>query len=296
MFDFCSKVDLRLNNKRVLENLVKSGAFDSLGSFRSQQYSSIDRAIEEAQQKQKDEAIGRIALFGDNVVVRENSNLLPDIPAWPESERLAYEKESLGFYLTGNPLEKYREEIKDFATADASNLAEGSDKRRESVAGLISAVSEKIAKNGSRMAFITLEDLRGSIEVIAFSDVYESCKTIIAVDTPVLVRGQVDVVENGVEAKIRAEEIRLLDNIRGEEAKSILIVTSAVGLDGDAMHKLNNILEKSKGSKTVNIRLNYPKKYSVKIALNPYIKVNPNPKLIDRIKDVFGKNSVKYEL
>ncbi len=298
IFDFCKKVDLRLNNKRVIESLVKAGAFDAFGEFRSRLFESIDSAIDEAQQKQKDEEMGRMALFGsaDGEEQQEAGNLLPDIPEWTEKELLAFEKEALGFYLTGNPMERYKDEIRDFTTADASSLADGTDGRTESVAGLISNINEKITKKGDKMAFLTLDDLSGSTEVLVFPGVYDKFRAIIVEDSPVLVKGTVDVVEKNSEAKMKAEDIRSLDSIREEEARSMVIVTSAIGIEEQSLEQLNNLLEANRGTKTVFMRLNYPGKYSVKIAFNPYIKIKPTASLVNGIRELFGYDCVKFEL
>src|SRR5271154_2692091 len=203
-WEFCEKVDLRLMNKRVLESLIKAGALDSLGR-RSQLIAAADKAIERAQKAQRDEAAGQHGLFGifDDHPAASRPDALPSVPDWDENQRLQSEKEVLGFFVSGHPLDKYAEKLRnlpgvvDTATALEMKPAPSNGRRGQAlendiaIAGVI--VGLKVAKSkrsGELYAQAALEDTVGKIELICFPKDYERLAASLRIEVPVLVRAQ----------------------------------------------------------------------------------------------------------
>jgi DNA polymerase-3 subunit alpha len=167
--DFCRRVDLRKVNRRVIEGLIKCGAFDGAGARRSQLMEGLDAAMESAQAIQRDRAHGQTNLFGTLDPVEGPD--LPDVEEWPENELLALEKESLGFYITGHPLAGVAKDLERLTTGsgDLPHVTDGKDVR---VGGLVTALKNHRSKKGEAMAFATVEDLQGFVEVVVFPNVY----------------------------------------------------------------------------------------------------------------------------
>jgi DNA polymerase III subunit alpha len=192
LFDLVDRVDLKAAGKRTLEALVAAGACDSFG-HRAQLMAGLEVAVSEAQLRQADRDTGQGSLFdlgGGEAPVREAPEL-PLVPKWPESDRLAREKEVLGFFISGHPLEKYREELALFADANTANLVEHRDRKVE-LACVVTAIARQISKrNGQEWGRVTVEDFRGTATVLAFGEAWEKYREVLVQDAAVLVRGQV---------------------------------------------------------------------------------------------------------
>jgi DNA polymerase III subunit alpha len=192
LFDLVDRVDLRAAGKRTLEALVAAGACDSFG-HRAQLMAGLEMAVSEAQLRQADRDSGQGSLFdlgADQAPVREAPEL-PLVPKWPESDRLAREKEVLGFFISGHPLEKYREELALFADVNTANLAEHRDSKVE-LACVVTGIARQISKrNGQEWGRVTVEDFRGTATVLAFGEAWEKYREVLVQDASVLVRGQV---------------------------------------------------------------------------------------------------------
>src|SRR3989442_1403362 len=193
IYEFCEKVDLRLLNKRVLESLIKSGAMDSLGR-RGQLMAVLDKAIEGAQKTQRDAESGQHGLFGvfqDEVHTHDDK--LPDTPDWDEHVRLANEKEILGFFISGHPLEKYRDKLDDLralSTEDISAMKSSTGKDETiATAGIITNLRVLKSKKGDFYAQANLEDMAGSVEMLVFPDAFRRLQEKVKMEVPVLVRG-----------------------------------------------------------------------------------------------------------
>jgi len=213
--DFCQRVDLRVVNKRVIESLIKCGGFDSIGAKRSQLLAVLDVSLKNGQEYQKSKRNGQTSifdLFEKNITDKNSGNYqdrLPDISEFSKNELLAMEKEMLGLYISYHPLNDYKEKLKKIITSTSIELANHPDKSRVILAGVINNFKRKSTKNGNLMAFITLEDLEGTVEIIAFPKVFEKCKEIIKKDEIVITEGRLDVTEGKI--KIIAEKITFLE-------------------------------------------------------------------------------------
>ncbi|HLF48692.1 MAG TPA: DNA polymerase III subunit alpha [Methylomirabilota bacterium] len=215
--DFCVRVDLRLVNRRVGESLIKAGAFDSLETARAGLLSGLDQAMEAGQRSQRDREEGQASLFeaAGSAGVRGGRSAepagagQPRVPEWPQEELLAYEREVLGFYLSGHPLEQYRDVGRRLGAATAAELAARPVAARVLLLGQIGAFTENSTKSGNRMAFATLELVDGSVPLTIFPEPYRACAAALRHRGPVLVRGRTDDSDKG--RVILAEEIRPLD-------------------------------------------------------------------------------------
>ncbi|HUE77988.1 MAG TPA: hypothetical protein VMM83_08610, partial [Longimicrobiales bacterium] len=186
------RVDLKAAGKRTLEALISAGACDSFG-HRAQLMAGLEKVVGEAQLRQADRDSGQGSLFdggGESAPVRE-APTLPDVPKWPEADRLAREKEILGFFISGHPLEKFRDELRMFHEVNTSNLAEHRDRKVE-LPCVVTAVSRQISKrNGSEWGRITVEDFHGTASVLAFGESWEKYRDVVTQDAAVLIRGLV---------------------------------------------------------------------------------------------------------
>jgi DNA polymerase-3 subunit alpha len=290
LFDFCERVDLRLVNKRVVEALTKCGAFDSLGARRAQLMAVLDKAMEAAASTQRDRARGQGSLLdvlSPTGTARRPSPAMPDLPEWDRLQLLATEKETLGFYITGHPLAEYRGLLAKYATTPAEELSNLQDKATVRVGAIVTAVKEISTKSGDRMAFVTLEDLTGSIEAVVFPDVYRSSMLHLAKDSAVLVKGQVDLAEDGA-AKLLVSEVRPLA-LSGNGGTPLVEVT----LGGDAatpeaLRRLEGILRAHPGNAALRLHLDLPDGKRVTIAPATSLSVTPDEKLRQALEAEFG--------
>jgi len=189
-YDFCDRVDLRLCNKRVLEALIASGALDNLGGHRAQYWAVLDSALQEASLKQQEAAVGQFSLLGgDESTTVQGPRLLPNIAELQESERLTREKEILGFYISGHPLEPFRLEVELFATHTVAQLGKWTD-QPVSLGVVVTAIKKQISKrSGAEFARLTVEDFSGSSEVLVFPEAWTLLGDRVKTDVPVLLKG-----------------------------------------------------------------------------------------------------------
>jgi DNA polymerase-3 subunit alpha len=213
--DFCDRVDPRKANKRMVESLIKCGAFDSTGHKRRQLMTCCEEIMDKAQKRQRERASGQANLleqFEQTDRVARNGggsdDSLPEMPEWDHKELLANEKETIGFYITGHPLSRYADRLGMIVTADSSNLGARTDREALILAGIVSSIREVQTRRKETMAYITLEDLKGSSTVIFFPEIYKSSYDLLHGEEPLLVKGTVDIGEDSV--KVIAAEATLL--------------------------------------------------------------------------------------
>ena len=290
LFDFCERVDLRLVNKRVVEALTKCGAFDSLGARRAQLMAVLDKAMEAAASTQRDRARGQGSLLdvlSPTGTAHRPSPAMPDLPEWDRLQLLATEKETLGFYITGHPLAEYRGLLAKYATTPAEELSTLQDKATVRVGAIVTAVKEISTKSGDRMAFVTLEDLTGSIEAVVFPDVYRSSMLHLAKDSAVLVKGQVDLAEDGA-AKLLVSEVRPLA-LSGNGGTPLVEVTlGGDAATSEALRRLEGILRAHPGNAALRLHLDLPDGKRVTIAPATSLSVTPDEKLRQALEAEFG--------
>lgn len=293
LHDFCTKVDLRRVNRRVIESLIKSGAFDFTGLRRSQLMAILDKAMEVGSDRQKDKKRGQISIFDTMGGDPLQSVDIPDIEEWPENQLLAYEKEALGFYITKHPLEGYRDEIARVANADSESISEMEDKREVRFCGIVSSLKEIVTKKGDRMAFVTLEDKKGYIEVIVFSDLYNRSIEYLRSEVPLFVAGTVDMGEEKEGVKVLAREIMPLSEAsrRGTISK-VYFRIEACRTSRDQLERMRDLFKDHPGDCEVYLHLLFPHGRKTIVALPEGLKVSPSEELRRKVKSLLGYDAV----
>ena len=213
--DFCARVDLRLVNRRVVESLIKAGAFDSLGLTRAHLLATTDTALESGQRQQRDRAEGQGSFFEILPAAPVRASAPADItPEWDADQRLAFEKEVLGFYISGHPLARYRGVVEPLGVTTSADLAAKGHGARVILFGHANGLKETSTKGGNRMAFFTLEDMEGTVEVTVFPEPFKTAAACLRSGEAVLVRGRVDDGDKG--RVVLAEDVRLLEQALAE--------------------------------------------------------------------------------
>ena len=299
IYQFCEKVDLRLLNKRVLESLIKSGAMDSLGR-RAQLMAVLDKAMERAQKAQRDAESGQHGLFGvfDDapMAAKENGNeKLPEVPDWDEHQRLASEKEILGFFITGHPLEKYRNKLMDFralTTEDVGAMKQSTGKDESiTTAGVLSGVRVAKSKKGDLYAQGSLEDMNGKIDFVCFADSYRKLSEKLKLEVPVLVKAGVRV-EEGSNPKLMINDIQTLDEAVPKLPRSLKLRLAVERMSEGSVDELHAILREHRGDARLLFELERAGDFMVVMDGEGY-NVLPDYAFISRVEQLCGKGTVR---
>jgi DNA polymerase-3 subunit alpha len=285
--EFVSRVHHRSLNRRVLEALISSGAFDMLPGNRAQKSEIIDAIIEFGQKVNLTNNNADLFALGGAEVKRVEPPF-PNIPDWSISKKLSIEKDTLGFYISGHPLDRYRAEMAAFGTVDTQSIAELKDGREVRLGGIISSVKAMNDKRGNKMAFATVEDFKGKVEVIIFSDCYEKGKMYIADDNIVMITGRVSTREDEA-PKIIANDIFPLDAI-SERYNCQLVIKIDEEISERKFGAIQNLLEKAQG-KTPVIFAARRNGEEYLIRSNKF-SIKPESKLILKLKELMGDTSV----
>jgi DNA polymerase-3 subunit alpha len=293
IYQFCQEVDSRSINKRVLESLIKSGAMDSFGWRRSQLMASVDSAIEHGQKAQRDRESGQRGLFSDLAAGREAAPdpAPPNVPEWPMEQLLQLEKETLGYYISGHPLEKFSGELQRVASRNIADLLGDGGTTDCKAAGIVTECRTRRTKKGDLMAVFNLEDLTGSVETVVFPSLYAKCEPLLQADAPILVTGRFEMDdENG--SKIIASEIQPLSGLAERTARLLKISAAVSNLSPEAATELQRLFSKNRGETGVNLELYHPRDFRVSILSSDFVKVKSSPELIRQIETICGLGSV----
>jgi DNA polymerase-3 subunit alpha len=293
LFDFCERVDLRAVNRRVVESFIKSGSFDSLDSRRAALFSAIDRAMDAGQKLQRDREQGQsslLGMLGAPEIHAGGGERIRDVPDWGEGERLGYEKESLGFFITGHPLERYRAELQQWATATTGRLVELAD-REVSVGGIIAALRLIKTKKGDRMASFLLEDLEGGAEALVFPDTYKKVAARLAEDQVVLVKGRAEVPEEG-KPRLLVTDVLPLEQAKLAEARYVTIRVPMLQWDRKKGERLREILGAHKGDCPVTLEIVRPDEFAVAVSSSAIYRVRPDATLRDEVEALLGPGAL----
>jgi DNA polymerase-3 subunit alpha len=294
LFDFASRIDGRRVNRRVVESLVKCGAFDEMHAERAEVWASLDVALEAGARAMRDREIGQESLFG---ALEGGDAPAPDLvsaPPWTDRQRLEYEKEVLGFYVTGHPLAAVGKELARFADVTASTT-EGRDGRDVRAGGLITAFRETRTRRGSLMAFATLEDLEGSFDLVVFAEPYAQYGSLLkgaqqggedAGPTPLLVSGTL---EAGDPPKILVRDVMELTRAEEKLARQLQVRIGADEATPDRLTALRARLERSPGECEVRIHLVIPDQSETVLAISSLRGVRPDEGLRRDVDALFGR-------
>lgn len=283
LFDFCRRVNTTQINKRVVESLIKCGAFDSLGARRSQLLAVASQTLEAAARAQKDAASGQIGLF-DEEEEGATDLPLPDIPEVELSQLLTWEKEITGFYITGHPLDIYRELMEKLAPLEQILDGGAKDKQLVRVAGLVAKVKRIATKKGDTMAFVTLEDYTRDIETIVFSRLFYEATELFTEDRPVVVQGRVDVTEKGV--KLLADKVWPMEDYKTE----YFILTTSAQATPEAYARLQKVASTHSGEHAVYIYLTDRRK---NMPLGREYWMDGSPEATAAVEEIFGAGAVR---
>ncbi len=288
LFDFCSHIDLRRVNKRVLEGLVKCGALDSFGARRSQMMEALDLAMEAAQGTQRDRNDGQVSLFAAAPQPLMEPTL-PDLPEWPEHQMLALEKEALGFYVTGHPLGEFAGDLAKLTTASSAfeQVKEGAEIR---VGGLVKAVKNYTDRKGETMAFVTLEDLDGTMEVTIFSKLFKAVAPLVVAEAALVVVGKANVTEGGV--KILADDVFPIAEAKERLARAVHLRLRTPGLERETLEQVGKLVKKHRGAVPVYVHLVTPLHSEVVLKAGGGCLVRPAPEFVLGMEQLLGKDAV----
>ncbi|QAR32227.1 DNA polymerase III subunit alpha [Geovibrio thiophilus] len=292
IYDLCERIDLRLANKKVLESLIKAGAMDSFGKNRRQHLQVLEQALEQGQRKQrmKEQGIMSIEDFlggGDDDEDGDNDEFYPNVEEMPENELLVFEKEVLGFYVTNHPLARYSSVLDTF-TVSSKDLADKDDDTFAIAGGMVKAVKHHITKTKQeKMAFITLEDMQGEVDVLVFPKMYQENIRYLEEDKIIVIKGRVSKKDDRVSFK--AEQIFDPDETVEKLTETVVIKLNAVAFSEERMQKLRQLLAVHHGDAAVMFEVEMPSKFVVKMSAGADYKVKPSFALFKEIEDIFGE-------
>jgi DNA polymerase-3 subunit alpha len=303
LFDFCRRVDLAVVNRRVIESLIKCGAFDSTKVSRARMIGALDEAIRAGQAFQRDSQSMQIDIFGllggGSKDAKGVDGFYPQVDEWSVQQSLAFEKEALGFYISGHPLDKYDRVIKKITSGSISVLKENPAAGDVKIAGVVSALKLKNTKKGERYAGFHLEDKTAFVEVIAWPDVYRKSAELLGSDDPISVKGRLEVGEERIQ--IFANEITLLaeevskgrgpvnrnSKPNGQDHPLHLYVRDAE-LSSEDLVQLRETLLNYPGRCTVFLHFLSPARSETVLELPHQVRVASSPELVETVERMFG--------
>ncbi|MHB8653521.1 MAG: DNA polymerase III subunit alpha [Terriglobia bacterium] len=295
LFQFCENVDLRLLNKRVIESLIKSGAFDSSGVRRAQAMAVLDRAMELGARRQRETASGQHGLFASaNEPSPPRPLDLPEVPEWTEAERLAGEKEVLGFYVTGHPMEKYLPRLTSITRHNTASIEEMEHESPVTLAGILTTLRIRPSKKGDLWASGMLEDMRGSVEILVFPQALQQLQSILKPDTALLIKGRVRHEENA-RTKVVVSEARPLESaVNGAKPELLIRVNlekAAETLGGE----LEKLLSAFPGENPVLFELTRPGNFLARLRPRQPRAVKADDELLLRLRRLCGDDAVSFQ-
>jgi len=312
LYEFCEEVDLGKGiNRRTIESLIKCGAFDTMmqtegeepdpGDSRARVAAMLEGALESGQRRQRDRRMGQTNLFAD---LQGDASPAPPLhvhlgsyKAWDEREILAAEKESLGFYITGHPLERYRTELAEFANATTADLGQMNGNQEVALGAIIASIRDLKTRKGDRMAVLQVEDLEGYAEVVVFPDAYRACFSLLNEDEAVLISGRPEKDDDA--ARMIASDVQPLTAFFEQKAnaktREVMISVTLTGLSDHVPDQLRDVLERHRGEVPVSLLLQrpHPNGFRARVAPNRFLWVNPSPELVHDIEDLLGQGSVR---
>lgn len=294
LFDFCRRVDLRRVNKRVLENLIKSGAFDFTGAHRAQMMLALDDAVDMAQSYQRERESRQIGIFSqweEKNPQWDGQDVLPEGGEWPENQLLAFEKEAVGFYITSHPLARFEKDIRRYTRDDTASILTKPNGSEVTICGVAGAIKEIQTRKGDRMAFLTLEDMKGMVEVILFPDVFRTSLPYLRGEDPLVVRGVLDTEQES--PKVKAGEVLPLSRCHEVSVSKVHFTLRSPGIGREQLADLKRILLENRGKTTAVLHLIVPNQGETIIRLP--IKVDPSPALLESVEAAFGYPVAHFE-
>ena len=303
--DFCERVDMKQVNKRAVESLILSGAFDSLQGHRAQHAVNLDNIMRVAQNAQAERDRGQMSLFGNGEEMPTATVTLTDAPKYEPLERLKHEKEQLGFYVSGHPLEEYSDIIENYTSASTQTLVEHRIDSEVDVAGMITDVKNITTKKGDPMAVIGLEDLEGAIEVVIFPEAYKTAGDLVE-GRVIWIRGKINVNQNSrnrrsengdaerEERQIQADRVIDIESVREQQTSALEVTIPESDVENvEKLEKLQEIARANKGDLDLILRLMSPRYGEVIARCAQKYSLANEPQVIEQVERLFGENCVK---
>lgn len=284
--DFCRRVENGKVSKRVIECLIQCGAFDFTGQFRSRLFAGIEDILKRCGRNTDPNQLSIFAALEAQNGGPSHFEELPEIDEWSEKERLALEKEALGFYITGHPLDRFRQVLERVADCTVQGLAAKEDKSLVKIAGVVGELKLKRTRKGDRMAVFQLEDLTGSTEVVLFPEAFARCSSLLKGDDPILVCGPVEIGESS--AKIVAQEVEALSAARQRAVRAMAIHLEEKEITRPLIEDLRNIAFRYPGSCRLLFAVTTPEGGEIRIAAHERFRVQPCPELLGEIETLVG--------
>jgi DNA polymerase-3 subunit alpha len=289
--DLCKRVDLRLANKKVLEALIKCGAMDSFKMPRAQMFAGLETILDSASRQQKEKAKGQLSFFDTgslNNGFKNPASNIPHVKEWPEPQLLAFEKEMLGFYISGHPLARYAKQLKRFTSSSITDLLKHKDEDEVKIVGLIVKIKNTVTRaKQEKMAILKLEDLDGSVELLVFPRAYQKVSRYIQPNSVVLVNGIINLKEE-------TPKILVNDLFPFEEIYK-MITAMSINLSGvreNIFETLKELLSAHRGSIPVYLHIDTPAKSRVQLVVGEGLYVAPSDQLIQEIEDLLGEEKL----
>jgi DNA polymerase III subunit alpha len=297
LYTLCEHADLRLVNKRVLESLIKSGALDSLAGgvvpavARARLFAAVDKAIEHGGRHQRDRDKGQHQLFGDSAEDGPATPVpLPDAAAWPEAQQLAYEKEALGLYMSGHPLERFAEEMKTFGARRVGELT--ASEGDIWVGGIVSGLRPLKTKKGDRMAVFMLDDVAGAVEVVVFPETFGKHGSLIETDAMLLVRGKFE--KDDESARLVATELMPMAALKERTTREVAIHLCVPTHGRPVFEALAELLSRHRGDRRVYLELEVPgPETPLRVRADVAQRVKPSERLVSEVEQLCGAGSVE---
>ncbi|EGR2447691.1 TPA: DNA polymerase III subunit alpha [Vibrio cholerae] len=296
LFDFCARIDLKKINKRVIEKLILAGALDRLGPHRAAMMASVDDAVRAASQHHQAEAFGQADMFGVLTDAPEEvEQKYTQVPEWPEKVRLEGERETLGLYLTGHPVDEYLKELTKYTSCRLNEAAPTRRDQSLTVAGLVIAARVMTTKRGTRIGLMTLDDRSGRMEVMLYSEALDRYAEWLEKDKILVVSGQVSFDDFNGGLKMSAREVMDLGSAREKFARGLSISILQSQIDQQFFERFSHILEPHRaGTVPVNVYYQRPDARA-RLTLGTEWRVTPSDTLLDELKQLLGHDQVELE-
>lgn len=293
--DFCKRVQSQQVNKRVLESLIKCGAFDLTGTPRRRLLEGLERTCQWAGQSARPEALNQMGLFAPGSIAGGETQPppLPDVAEWDTKELLRAERETIGFFITGHPLDKYARDLKRFANATTAELRGRASQDKVQLGGVVLTLKHKNSRKGERYATFNLEDQWGAVEVIAWPETYRRCEQAIQAGETVFVSGTLEVGEE--RCQVIADEVSALLAAREKSAKEVHFALPAEFVSEDHLRRLRQTLTRHRGPCNAFLHLLLPNRTETVIALPAELKVAPTERMVEDVERLLGDGVTSFQ-
>jgi DNA polymerase-3 subunit alpha len=309
LYDVCRRADSQRCNRRVMEQLIKSGGIDAiaapLGHHRAQLLAALDAALEQGAAEQRDRRSGQTSLFGlieaaappTPPGTAKQGEIYPVVEEWSHKQLLAFEKEALGFYISGHPLDRYRADLVRYANATTVDFQTGRRGAGEAaIGGCVSQYREMITKKGDKMARFVLEDAEGSLAVVCFPKTFEKVRHVLVSDEPILCTGNVknEGTAEQTDWNLLLEAAQALSELRQAKTTRVEIHLNADQVTGDQIESLRGVLAATRGTCQAVLKVRIPQRSETVIPLGAEYTVAPTDELLTRLERLFGERVATF--